>query len=550
MTRRLALAISLSLVCAGGLGTAAHAAFPGANGRIAFTREPGPGQPDTPAQIFAVNADQSAFGPITAAIEAERPAWSPTGQLIAYSAPDPVETNRTRIWVARADGTGAHEVAPAPNVSDLSPSWSPDGARLVFERQHWSDTTISADELDIGNADGSGAATPIPGTDYEQSPAWSPDGAHIAFAHYRATASYTIAMIGTDGTGFVTLDDPGTLSDGFPAWSPDGRTVFFSRGQESVGCFSQSQIYAVPAAPPGSAAPVSRDPGFSDYQPAPSPDGTRVAFVRCDDPTDNVHHVYTMNPDGTGVLPATSGATVDDYYPNWQPTAPQFRSAPTLTGRSVNNQTLTATEGASSAGTTTLIWERCNRQQTTCLLPPAAAASRAHAAAATATYRLTSADIGFVIRVQQIQTNAAGSSSSVSSPTGSVVPSRAHCSNRFAGTARADRIRGSSGSDRISGGRGRDRLSGLNGSDCIAGGAGNDILSGGRGNDTVSGGAGNDRITAGPGKNRVSGGSGNDTINVRNHRRDVVSCGKGKQDRVVADRSDRLRGCERIRRRR
>jgi hypothetical protein len=46
----------------------------------------------------------------------------------------------------------------------------------------------------------------------------------------------------------------------------------------------------------------------------------------------------------------------------------------------------------------------------------------------------------------------------------------------------------------------------------------------------------------------VSGGSGNDTINVRNHKRDIVNCGRGK-DRVIADKIDKLRGCERVKRR-
>lgn len=177
-------------------------------------------------------------------------------------------------------------------------------------------------------------------------------------------------------------------------------------------------------------------------------------------------------------------------------------------------------------------------------------ATPAQVSAASISYKLTSADIGFTIRAHEVETNAIGTSLIDSAPTSPVVPAHAHCSNVFAGTARADRIRGSSGSDRISGGRGRDKLFGLAGADCISGGAGNDVISGGKGNDTLSGGAGNDRITAGPGRNRVSGGAGNDVINVRNHRRDVVNCGKGRKDRVVADRIDRLRGCECVVRRR
>jgi Ca2+-binding RTX toxin-like protein len=67
------------------------------------------------------------------------------------------------------------------------------------------------------------------------------------------------------------------------------------------------------------------------------------------------------------------------------------------------------------------------------------------------------------------------------------------------------------------------------------------------GSDCISGGAGNDTINAGGGRNTVSGGTGNDIIDVRNDKRDRVSCGKGR-DRIRADRTDKLRGCERIRR--
>jgi hypothetical protein len=40
-------------------------------------------------------------------------------------------------------------------------------------------------------------------------------------------------------------------------------------------------------------------------------------------------------------------------------------------------------------------------------------------------------------------------------------------------------------------------------------------------------------------------GTGNDKVNSRDKRRETVRCGKGKRDRVTADRSDRLIGCDR-----
>jgi len=68
------------------------------------------------------------------------------------------------------------------------------------------------------------------------------------------------------------------------------------------------------------------------------------------------------------------------------------------------------------------------------------------------------------------------------------------------------------------------------------------------GNAALSGGAGNDRLRGGRGRNHLSGGAGKDTVNARNRQRDRVDCGPGR-DRASVDRSDRVRRCERVRRR-
>jgi hypothetical protein len=84
--------------------------------------------------------------------------------------------------------------------------------------------------------------------------------------------------------------------------------------------------------------------------------------------------------------------------------------------------------------------------------------------------------------------------------------------------------------------------------DSIYGGPGNDRLLGGVGEDRVSGGAANDRLPGGGGKDRVSGGGGKDRITSADGTKETVNCGAGR-DFVRADRADRVRGCERIRRR-
>jgi Ca2+-binding RTX toxin-like protein len=142
--------------------------------------------------------------------------------------------------------------------------------------------------------------------------------------------------------------------------------------------------------------------------------------------------------------------------------------------------------------------------------------------------------------------------------------------DRMSGAAGNDRMSGEAGKDRMRGGVGNDRMRGNAGTDTAFGGAGNDLVDGGAGNDvaygeagrdTLTGGRGNDRLSGASGDDRIAGGSGrdvliggtgadslrggpgNDTIRARDGRADRVDCGAGT-DTVVADRSDKLRGCE------
>ena len=129
-----------------------------------------------------------------------------------------------------------------------------------------------------------------------------------------------------------------------------------------------------------------------------------------------------------------------------------------------------------------------------------------------------------------------------------------------------DRITGGAGADCIDGGPGNDRIAGLAGADTLEGAAGRDQVTGGAGGDAVSGGAGDDVLSGGPGPDRISdvataytpgfasanrlaAGPGADRVDAANGRRDNVHCGSGR-DLAVADREDKLEGCERKRFRR
>jgi hypothetical protein len=113
------------------------------------------------------------------------------------------------------------------------------------------------------------------------------------------------------------------------------------------------------------------------------------------------------------------------------------------------------------------------------------------------------------------------------------------CSNAIGGTPKKDRLKGTEGGDTIKGRRGRDRIHGNGGDDCVTGGKGRDRVLGDAGDDTLRGGKGFDR---------VKGGSGDDLIKVGGHGRDKVNCGPGK-DTAIASRHDRVRRCEKVKRR-
>jgi uncharacterized repeat protein (TIGR01451 family) len=116
------------------------------------------------------------------------------------------------------------------------------------------------------------------------------------------------------------------------------------------------------------------------------------------------------------------------------------------------------------------------------------------------------------------------------------------------GTPGRDVILGSTGRDRIRSGGGNDLICTRGGNDMINSGSGRDQIATGGGRDRVDAGAGNDRIDPGSGRDRITAGPGNDRLALAGNARDDADCGAGKRDRSRADRTDRLRNCEIVRR--
>jgi Ca2+-binding RTX toxin-like protein len=105
----------------------------------------------------------------------------------------------------------------------------------------------------------------------------------------------------------------------------------------------------------------------------------------------------------------------------------------------------------------------------------------------------------------------------------------------------------------LDGGPGDDRMTGGDGLDHLLGGRGDDRLRGRGEFDTLRGGLGRDRLVGGADGDHLHGDAGADRLVSRENRSagervvlDRVDCGRGRRDRVVADRRDDVKRCERV----
>jgi Tol biopolymer transport system component len=245
----------------------APAAFPGANGKIAFTSSR-----DGNHEVYVMNADGSAQTALTGNPASDsQPAWSPDGSKLAFTSD---RDGTYDIYFMNADGS-AQASLTSYNGSDFEPAWSPDGSKIAFtsyrDANFW--------EVFVMNADGSAqtALTGNPASDSQ--PAWSPDGSKIAFTSSR-DGNYEVYVMNADGSGQTNLTNDPASNDSEPAWSPDGSKLAFTSDRDG-----NTEVYVMNA--DGSAQTrLTSNPAEDfapDWQMAPS----TLAFAGFFSPVDN-----------------------------------------------------------------------------------------------------------------------------------------------------------------------------------------------------------------------------------------------------------------------
>lgn len=209
---------------------------------------------------------------------------SPDGRLIAFDMLGDIYT------MPIAGGTPTRVAEGLPY--EMQPQFSPDGKRIVFTSDRG-----GGDNIWIMNIDGSNKQQVT-----EESfrllnePSWSPDGRFIAARKHFTTArslgtgEIWIYHVG-GGDGFVAVKRANEALQkelGEPVYTPDGKGIYYTRNvspgdtfeyaQDSNGSLFEIERYDFATGEVTTA--VSGAGGAT--RPTPSPDGTKLAFVRRD----------------------------------------------------------------------------------------------------------------------------------------------------------------------------------------------------------------------------------------------------------------------------
>lgn len=316
------------------LPTAAHAAFPGENGRIAFpyvqlrppppTLTPDPYKPGWESPVVVSSRIETVLpsGQARRALHtfpAEAPnyteealtyeaAWSPDGRVVAFEEGPP---SATRLTIMRHDGTGLRRL-PRLTDSDGSPAWSPTGRRLAFEGvrpcPHYCNWlyTVRTDGTGLRRVIAIGALWP----------AWSVTG-RIAFVNEddqygTPSPDDGLITIRPDGARTRRLFGRYWGTGASPDWSPDGRRLAFSA--------RSGHIYTIRANGRGLRRLTELD-WSGNTDPAWSPDGRYIAFTHTDSADRADNGIYVMRSNGSGrrqIVPARYTESSDGALTQWE----------------------------------------------------------------------------------------------------------------------------------------------------------------------------------------------------------------------------------------
>lgn len=206
-------------------------------------------------------------------------------------------------WLYFAATPSSDPAVPVGDTPDLvssshDPRWSPDGTRIA-----WSTSAGIAIATASNPTEWAAVGPPVNGA-----ASWSPDGTHLVAAHRPdpTLPRANLVMVDPDTASSEMLTD-GEAVDWQPAWSPDGRSVAFIRGQGTA-----ADVYVVDIE---TRAVTRITAGMAAAAPAWSPDGHVLAF---ESRVGQRESVWVVGADGSDPHEVSAGLSAA-LQPAWSP---------------------------------------------------------------------------------------------------------------------------------------------------------------------------------------------------------------------------------------
>lgn len=238
----------------------------------------------TYGDLYLLNLQTKSVSQLTNTPEAEGAAtFSPDGKSIAYVAVGSGEG--LRLFIRSLDGAQVKQLTNEPQTSDHSPSFSTDGAQIVFARAHTLRTRSMGGK------------------------SWN---------------DWDIYLINSDGTGLRRLTEQKYYQAGSPQFlKKDGEILFSAYVDRPTSLFKVSaDAHQAPQPFAGTPDKDARMGAFAT-EPDVSPDGSRIAFIS-DRAEGFAYDLYLMNADGSEPTPLGIVKLDEKRRPSFIPSSPVF----------------------------------------------------------------------------------------------------------------------------------------------------------------------------------------------------------------------------------